>query len=372
MAKPKSLYLSDYWTKQDALNFQVFLPALMDILQNAETPLTLGVFGSWGSGKTSLLRMLEGRIHDQGLPSFRSTWFTAWKYGQQESLWRAFILRVIDGLYPVRDGKRISLDQIKDKDQKEGVDYLERLGLSLYEEVTWQGDEHWSLNLGKASLEAIKLPIWLALHLAQVGGVAEGLGIKPDLGQILAREAKTYYMAQLESMEQFEAGFETALRLILGEDGRLVVFVDDLDRCLPEKAIEILEAIKLFLNVPQTVFVLGMDREIVRRGIESHYGVVLRPAAGENAELPINGDAYLQKMIQIPFNLPPLDASSRIDFIQNLEAQNSSFAGLDDITRKVFARGLLPNSPPGETRSEYLYAAESDRLRARASKNASG
>ena len=62
-------------------------------------------------------------------------------------------------------------------------------------------------------------------------------------------------------MEQFEKTFAEAITKILGEDGRLVVFVDDLDRCLPEKAIEILEAIKLFLHVPQTIFVLGMDRE---------------------------------------------------------------------------------------------------------------
>jgi len=45
MGEPKSLYLSDYWTINDALNFQVFVPALMDILENAETPLTVGVFG---------------------------------------------------------------------------------------------------------------------------------------------------------------------------------------------------------------------------------------------------------------------------------------------------------------------------------------
>ena len=60
------------------------------------------------------------------------------------------------------------------------------------------------------------------------------------------------------------------------KEARLIVFVDDLDRCLPEKAIEVLEAIKLFLEVPGVVFVLGMDREVVERGIEARYGHFFR------------------------------------------------------------------------------------------------
>ncbi len=72
-------------------------------------------------------------------------------------------------------------------------------------------------------------------------------------------------------MEQFEGGFKQALELVLGTEGRLIVFVDDWNRCLPEKAPEVLEAIKLFLEVPGTVFVLGMDRAVIERGVEVRY-----------------------------------------------------------------------------------------------------
>ena len=62
-------------------------------------------------------------------------------------------------------------------------------------------------------------------------------------------------------MEQFETTFKEAIEAMSPDkSGRLIVFVDDLDRCLPEKAIEVLEAIKLFLEVPGVVFVLGMDQ----------------------------------------------------------------------------------------------------------------
>ena len=61
----KNAYLSDQWTLKDKLRFSDYKPALMDILLNAGTPLTVGVYGTWGSGKTSLLRMLKQEIDDQ-------------------------------------------------------------------------------------------------------------------------------------------------------------------------------------------------------------------------------------------------------------------------------------------------------------------
>jgi len=342
--KKQSIYLSDHWTTDDALNFGIFQPALMDILKHADTPLTVGVFGTWGSGKTSLLHMLESQIKNKGLAGFRSVWFTAWKYDKQDALWRAFILRVIDALYPREKGERIPKEKLQDKDQIAAVEHLDRLAESLYQTVSWRGEESWSLDIAKTGKEMVKLPIWLALHLAKLGDAAGDLGLTPNIADLIGREAQTHYMRQLESMEQFEKSFEEALAKTLGSEGRLIVFVDDLDRCLPEKALEILEAIKLFLNVPRTIFVLGMDREIVRRGIESHYGIFLRPKDGEQGgELPINGDVYLQKLIQLPFNLPPLDSGGRKKFIQKLEEQMSTDSSLDEITRQVFVKGLLPN-----------------------------
>ncbi len=77
MSDGKSAYLSDYWTTDDYLSFSDFRPALYNIITTAQTPLTVGVFGPWGSGKTSLLRMLKQEIDEKGLPSLRTVWFTA-------------------------------------------------------------------------------------------------------------------------------------------------------------------------------------------------------------------------------------------------------------------------------------------------------
>ena len=99
-----SPWSNDYYTLTDHLKFEDFRPTLGDIILHADTPLTIGVFGPWGSGKTSLLRMLRQDVEAATGAKVRTAWVTAWKYDRQEALWRAFILRVLDALYPREDG----------------------------------------------------------------------------------------------------------------------------------------------------------------------------------------------------------------------------------------------------------------------------
>ena len=339
----KSAYLTDYWTTTDYLSFSDFRPALFNIITTAQTPLTVGVFGPWGSGKTSLLRMLKQEIDDKGLPSLRTVWFTAWKYDRHQALWRAFILRVLDSLYPRQDGERIPFDELGEKQQAQ-VRQLDRLARSLYETVEWQDMGRWAMEWDKAGKELSKLPAFLLLFALGGENVAGKLGIEPDLADLVQRETQAHRMEQLASMEQFEETFRQALdNLVGGEDGRLVVFVDDLDRCMPEKAVEVLEAIKLFLEAPGTVFVLGMDREVIERGIEARYASFFRRAGAERAELPIRGDVYLQKIVQIPFHLPLLAVDDLDVYIQSLQGDLPPADRLDEMTRGVFAHGLFPN-----------------------------
>jgi hypothetical protein len=343
-------YLSDSPSREDGLKLDAFRNSLLDILLHAETPLTVGVFGTWGSGKSTLLSMLKREIDAMKLHYFRTVWFTAWKYDREDALWRAFVLRVVDGLYP-RDekGGRYAPEELSGE-QGEAVKLLERLERAVYETVYWQGESRWALNTEALVKEGVRLPLWLASHLAGLTNAAEVIGLKPDLANLVERKVREYHMNQLRFMEQFADEFERAVRLVLrgkgngdgGFSGRLVVFVDDLDRCLPEKAVEILEAIKLFLDVPGVVFVIGMDREVIRKGIEAHYGSLLRSVVGSD-EPPIDGDRYLEKVVQIPFNVPPLDMDTRLAFISFLEERLPKEFGLDDVTRQVIARGVFPN-----------------------------
>lgn len=353
----ESPFLTDRWSDEDSLNFGDFSPVLQEILTGSQTPLTVGIFGPWGSGKTSLLRQLRKQIDAPGNPKVRTVWFTAWKYDHMDALWRAFILRVLGGLYPRQSGdgpweERPRLTELSAEQSKQ-VEMLERLEESVYRPVDWQ-------ELGRLTVDWLALlreskdaAVELTEEFLPVPGVIKKLlrlavGYREDeadgVSAGIQREIQHYRMEQLQHMEQFEEAFANAVQEILGKEGRLVVFVDDLDRCLPEKAVEVLEAIKLFLDVPGTVFVLGMDRRVIERGIEARYGAHFRgQGAPSGAEFPISGGEYLQKIVQIPFFLPPLDVADMQGYIEALEGELSPRNQLTEMTRRVLAVGLPPN-----------------------------
>lgn len=345
-------YLTDNATDIDQLEFDDFRKALADILTTADTPLTVGIFGNWGSGKTSLMKMLRKDIEDLGLPSRRTVWFTAWKYDQQDALWRSLILRVLNALYPREpgDGPREERPIMQNPGEREEklIQLLNRMEESVYQSVTWEeiGPRaiNWWQFLGGISKAGVKTAAALGTAgLSQ--GVVKLIGDEnspiDDLksaAEAISREARQYHRRQLAHMEEFEKMFGDAVGLIDGDENRrLVVFVDDLDRCLPEKAIEVLEAIKLFLEAKGVVFVLGMDKEVVQRGIEARYGAHFHRSPGALGELPISGDSYLQKMVQIPFYLPSLAVDDLETYISGLDKR------LGERTVQVIARGVYPN-----------------------------
>ena len=354
------VYLSDRWTGEDALNFSRFRDALVNLLRTCQTPLTVGIFGPWGAGKTSLMRQLQAEV--EGEPQVRTVWFTAWKYDREEALWRAFILRVLDALYPRQPGKRAWEERPRlvrdemDESQQEVAAYLERLEESVYREVEWQEVGKLTVDLWKALGAGADALVDVMAALVPGGEVAKKvlrlLGADPEaredleaLAGAVRREVRRYRLERMAFLEQFEHTFQQALKRAL-PDGRLIVFVDDLDRCLPEKAVQVLEAIKLFLEVPGTVFVLGVDKEVIVRGLEAHYGFLWRPGeAGEHTTVrpPVAGEDYLHKLVQIPFYLPPLTVQDVEEYVDRLVGAAPPGEGVDRLTRGVLARGVTPN-----------------------------
>jgi|GEM_PF-698688 len=344
---PNAGYHNDAAARSDALGFDDFRPALVELVAEADTPLTVGLYGGWGTGKSSLLGMLGRDL--EARDRVRVVSFTAWKYTREEALWRAFVLRVLDALYPrvaePKDQPWHERERVREPtcEAAESAKRLQRLEESVYRPVEWQ-------ELGRLMADWRKLgPEFVRAGLALVpGGSALGAAFGalfakgedgPDPAKALAavrREVRVHRRDQLLHLEQFARTFEEAVRSEVGAGGRLVVLVDDLDRCLPEKAVEVLEAIKLFLDVPGTVFVLAMDTEVVTRGIEAHYKALFRTGDAQTTT-PIDGTRYLEKLVQVAFRLPVLGIEEVERYVQSLAGE-----ALHEITRATIARGVLP------------------------------
>ena len=94
----------------------------------------------------------------------------------------------------------------------------------------------------------------------------------------------------------------------LSIDERILIVIDDLDRCEPEKAVEVLQAINLLLNFESFIIFMGIDARIITRAVENHYKGLLEPAGASGYE-------YLEKVVQIPFRIPEPNSNDIKRFI---------------------------------------------------------
>jgi formylglycine-generating enzyme required for sulfatase activity len=295
--------------KDDALDFTPYVQALADIIMTGSTPLTIGVFGTWGSGKTSLMKMVKEQVENAGAVA---GWFDAWKYDKEETLWRAFLLSVLSA---VRKSTKAG-------QPTEDLDYLETM---LYRAIDLEKAGGVTIDLaklgGKLAQGAVQIGLSFIPGGAALGKIVEELqkagttNLTENALDAIQRERSKIHIEQVRFLEQFQDKFRTLVQQhVMNNGARLVVFVDDLDRCLPEKAIEVLEAIKLFVDAPGCVFVLGLDQEVIARGVEIRYHEFFK----NGAQNPINGAKYIEKIIQLPFQIPPVERTDMQDFVGGL------------------------------------------------------
>ncbi len=338
--------------KEDPLYFEQYRELLKGIALEAGTPITIGIFGPWGSGKTSLMRMIERGLNNQRAEdhtSVMTVWFNAWQYNREEALWRALLLRILDVL------------RNSQTDNQDFHDELDRLEDSLYQTVEWEEIGPWTIDwlqfikhtFGKATDTAVQFVPGVA-PLIKILNEARELfpNDEDEVAAVFQQKVTEYRRHQVHSMEQFRRGFEEVLREhVVSRNQRLIVFIDDLDRCVPDKAIPILEAINLYLDVPGCVFFLGVDRDVIEKGIRVRYQDFLLGPEEQLAEedlfrrIPITGQDYMEKIVQLPFALPTPRQQQIEQFVKSLlpdELDNCAtvFAlGLEENPRKI-KRGI--------------------------------
>lgn len=328
------------WTDQpilgarhDRLNFSHYAEVLTEVVLSADTPITIGIFGPWGSGKTSLMRLVAEQLVNRrtaGHRWARVIWFNAWQYERDEgALWRALLLRVLEGL---------ESGQLSEEDARQVADWRMRLYTDVQRTEAGSIRIDWP-RLGKGALHlGLSLIPTPATFLQLIQLLQGEMGTLEEIVSAFQRERTEVYRRQLMLLEEFQGGFAHLVReYIWGRNGLLVVFIDDLDRCLPERAVEVLEAIKLFLDVRGCVFFLAVDRDVIERVVRVQYASYLVGEDESTGDVPIAGQSYLEKIVQLPFYLPPLEDDQIADFIDQHDPH------LSPGCRDILALGLEPN-----------------------------
>ncbi len=377
---------SDHPAEIDELGFTPSVEALLDIIHTSElqdTPLTIGIYGPWGSGKTSLMRMiLAGLQPNDPAAGYAPVWFEAWRYGRSDALWRALLVSVVEQIraYLLDDEARLRAIMAAPDNQagqppedrevsavKESLNRaLDDLIGSLYRSIEREEAGAIEIDWPAAGKLATRLAVRagfafvpLLQPLAEFVKTAQGkIGEGEDLSEmwdLFHRQRTQIYRDHIRALDQFQERLRDLIaEWISGRGRRLVIFIDDLDRCLPEQAVSVLEAIKVFLDIPGCIFLLGVDREIIERGILVRYKeFALDAAAAERAGqtatiIPIGERAYLEKIVQVPFELPPLDESAIRQFLeQRLNAMARGKTPLPaaevETIAAVMTRGLQRN-----------------------------
>lgn len=293
----------DNASKIDMLFYKPYAEVIMSILSNDRlTPVTIGLFGSWGAGKSTLLNFVDQKVTEKRDPAIHCININAWLLEGYDDAKAAIIEAVLKEIESCVKTNKTLFDRVKNKIK------------SILKKVNW-------LKMGGF---LVKKAIATGVSLATANPLPIALSIASDF-----KEAATTVKGIEEIQEEFidkqtEKSAAKTIREIRdefqellkdAEIKNLIVCIDDLDRCLPDRIVETLEAVKLFLSVERTSFIFAVDENIVRYAIERQY-----PTIGESA-VNISKD-YIEKIIQIPIALPELSSKDIQNYLLLLIVEN--------------------------------------------------
>lgn len=299
----------DNETEVDLLGFEPLVDLVLYLAaQPSMLPLTVGVFGDWGSGKSSLMRMAHVRLAKQ--ERYLCVSFSPWQHEDYDDVKAALMAEVLNTLQVGMQEQRGAFGRASEAAKGR----IGKLLTTLRQRVNWFRMVSFGLKgIGSLASWAHGNPVAaVPLTAMTLSDAAEGAkqaeGIAKDVFSQEPQAAKPE-----EPIEQRVGDFRRDFASLLGELDieALVIFIDDLDRCLPPAILGTLEAIRLFLAVPKTVFVIGADRRIIRHAIATRYPEL----PGQSEEI---GRDYLEKIIQIPIHIPPLTAAETESYLNLL------------------------------------------------------
>lgn len=279
------------WTDNASKIDMLFYKPYADIVSETaigtdEEPLTVGIFGLWGAGKSTLLNLI-GKNYEGNKDAIYVS-INAWMFENYEDAKTAIMEALLREL----------------KDNEEIPEKIRKSFVSLIKKIDFLkvGTKAVSTAAPVIASFVTGNPLPLVLNLPnkakEIEGVIKSLsdsvkGIKDNY----LKDDETVGDSIVNNVRNFRNEFEKTLES--EEINRVVILIDDLDRCQPERIIETLEAIKLFLSVKKTTFIIAADENVIQYAIKKKYPNI----DGFNIELD---KEYIEKMIQVPIQIPEL------------------------------------------------------------------
>lgn len=352
----------DNETTIDYLNFGVVADACASLLRRAGgAPISIGVSGGWGAGKSSLVQMIASRLKEAdkaagaassgagaiaGDEAKQNTYvvvtFNPWLYQDFESARSALLQIVGDEVLRLAEKDPSLLKKAKRLWQRINLLRLAQLG----------GEAAVTITTG-IPVGPIGKAIGKVVGLMSSVGEEEESDDEKEEGVELSSLGGLIKPGQPLSLPNEIHAFRVALEKLLDElKVTLVVFVDDLDRCLPKTAISTLESIRLLLFIKRTAFVIAADNEFIRGAVKVHF-----EGTGITSDIATN---YFDKLIQVPLHVPRLGVNEAKAYLVLLLLQRATedgqYSSENFEAAKASISSRLRQSWKGETiTAEFLY-----------------
>jgi len=266
-----SKFSADVEVNIDKLGFDDYAEGVVSTLEDLpdeETPFTLGIFGSWGSGKSSFMKIMQRKMDERG---YKTIFFNSWEYGNEEKPWIPFMIKVVDELFEdeidkknlIRDIFLFSTDMVLQK-------YTEGM-------ISAGGILDWVKGIMKTTPYKEWSDDDVNLVIERVTKIEKFKSAVAERARELSKESSK--KITLEKIIVFIKSIPKKTRIFLAKvwmrgktlpetpqrkitKNKIIIFIDDLDR-IQDSSIDFLNSLKIFLNIPGWVFIIGYDKNIL-------------------------------------------------------------------------------------------------------------
>lgn len=316
---------NDNETNIDLIDLSHLVNSITRIINDDNlVPSTIGIFGDWGSGKSSLLKMVEDSYVDN--KDVLSIKFNGWLFEGYEDAKSVLMGTILEQII-----KNRTLDE-----------KAKAIAIKLLKRIDW-------FKIARSTVK-------YGISFVAAGPVGVGLAAMSDIPAAIGNIDYEKFISEgseQQSLRMSIQDFHKDFTQLLAETKikRLIVFIDDLDRCNPDTVIETLEAIKLFLYVDGTVFIISADERLIEYSVRKRFPEL---SVSKNS---VSRD-YLEKLIQHPIRIPQLNKSEIETYINllftflHLDAKNAEETRIKVIQEK--RKSLYPSNFIFNNAQQYI------------------